>query len=429
MNAPQVNPHETRNLSILSGQRALQTVGWTMSNPAVVLSYLAISMDMPVLLAGLLVSIRRSGNVGVAVFGSDTAARLVNKKAVIAGTDFILAVCCLLAVASVLTASTAVVTAAFIVVVLLIGMVEEYQNLINWDFLADVLQSDSRQRLIYAAMGIGGMCTIAFTWTAHVVTQEYPAFARHSAVVAIAVVSFCIAALSVLLVRDLKRDVQDGHTGKDQQGVYQAARLAIAGFASKLRELLTMPWFRRFLLIRLALQTVELSIPFFAILAAIAHSGSHKGLTALIISSAAALMLGGPIWRSVGRLSNGSVMACGSLLAAVSGVALVLNHFVPVVDKTIIHSATLFVATVGVQGVTNARALYYLDNAPKEHRVAGLAVSKSVVKVWSIAVAAFMAFLAHTQHIAWAITFVSFLNICTAILVLSVSSRPKPVTA
>ncbi|MDA4844229.1 hypothetical protein [Hoeflea poritis] len=429
MGTQQVNPDEKRNLSVLFGQRALQTVGWSMSNPAVVLSYLAISMEMPILLAGLLVSVRRSGNVGMAVFGSSAAARLVNKKVVIARTDFILALCALLAIASVLTTSTAVVTATFFFVVLMIGMVEEYQNLINWDFLADVLESQNRQRLIYAAMGIGGTCTIAFTWAVHVATQEYPAFARHAAVVAIAVLSFSIAALSVLQVRDLRVATNDNRATGERRNFPQSARLALLDFVSKLRDLLTMPWFRRFLMIRLALQTVELSIPFFAILAAIAHSASHKGLTALIISSAAALMLAGPIWRSIGRLSNGMVMACGSLLAAASGAALVLNHYVPTVDDTIAHSAALFAVTVGVQGVTNARALWYLDNAPKAHRVAGLATSKSVVKVWSVVLAALMAALAHAQHIALAVSLVSFLNLCTAIFILSISGRAKAAAA
>lgn len=429
MGAQQINPDEKRNLSVLFGQRALQTIGWSMANPAVVLSYLAISMEMPILLAGLLVSVRRSGNVGVAVFGSGAAARLVNKKSVIAGTDFILALCSLVAIASVLTTSTLVVTAVFFFVVLMIGMVEEYQNLINWDFLADVLQSQNRQRLIYAAMGIGGTCTIAFTWGVHIATQEYPAFARHSAVVAIAVLSFSIAALSVLQVRDLRHATNDNHTRKKRRGYLQSARLAFSDFVSKLRTLLPMPWFRRFLLIRLALQTVELSIPFFAILAAIEHGASHKGLTALIISSAAALMLAGPIWRSVGRLSNGMVMACGSLLAAASGAALVLNHYVPTVDNTIAHSAALFAVTLGVQGVTNARALYYLDAAPKADRVPGLAISKCVVKVWSVLLAAFMAALAHTQHVALAIALVSFLNLCTAIVVVSIAGREEPAAA
>ncbi|WP_419910978.1 hypothetical protein [Hoeflea sp.] len=429
MDTPQVNPHEQRNFSVLFGQRALQTIGWSMSNPAVVLSYLAISMEMPVLLAGLLVSIRRSGNVGVAVFGADSASRLVNKKGMIAGTDMILALCSLIAVASVLTASIWVVTAAFLVVVLLIGIVEEYQNLINWDFIADVLQSENRQRLTYAAMGIGGVCTIALAWAVHIATVEYPPFARHSAVVAIAVVSFCVAALSVLQVRGLQSGTGEHRGTKRGTGVFQSARTGLSGFATELRQLLTMPWFRRFLLVRLALQNVELSIPFFAILAALAHGASQKGLTALIISSAAALMLAGPIWRSVGRLSNGTVMACGSALAAASGCALVINHYAPMIDKTVIHSITLFAVTVGVQGVTNARALYYLDNAPKEHRVAGLAISKSVVKVWSVVLAALMATLAHTQHVAWAIGFVSFLNLCTAIFVLSISGRAKPAAA
>ena len=52
------NRDEGRNLAILSGQASLATIGWTLASPSVVLVYLAISLDMPVFLAGLLMTVR-----------------------------------------------------------------------------------------------------------------------------------------------------------------------------------------------------------------------------------------------------------------------------------------------------------------------------------------------------------------------------------
>ncbi|MEX3008503.1 MFS transporter [Hoeflea sp. TYP-13] len=421
---PQESQHEKRNLSILFGQRALATMGWTMANPAVVLPYLAISLDVPVFLAGLLVSLRRSANLGVAVLGADFAAARINKKADISVTDFVLALCYVLAVASVISNSTIVVTVMFIVIVLLIGLTEEYQNLISWDFLADTLQSENRQRLMYTAMGIGGIGAIVFAWSAHFVMKEYPPLARHSTVIAIAVICFCVSAVSILLVREWKQQTDSTDPKPGGRSRLQASREAVASFFSSLRHLLSMPWFRRYVLIRMALQNVELSVPFFAILAAISHGASQKGLTALIISSAAALVIAGPVWRFVGRISNGAVMAGGAIMAALAGVVLIVNHYVQWADVTVVHSLTLFAVTVGVQGVSSARALYYMDIAPKEYRVSGLAVSKSVVRVAGIILAAFMAALAHMQHVTWAIALVAILNVCTAIFVFSVSGKP-----
>ncbi|MCP4318300.1 MAG: permease [Hyphomicrobiales bacterium] len=423
---PQKPEQEKRNLAVLFGQRALATIGWTMASPAVVLPYLVISLEMPVFLAGFLVSLRRSANLGTAVLGAEFAAARTNKKADISATDFVLAMCYVLALASIAINSSFVVTALLVLAVLIIGLTEEFQNLISWDFLADTLQSDNRQRLTYSAMAIGGLGAILLTWIAHIAMKEHPPLTRHSTVIVIAVVCFLVSAASILLVRELKRSAANTNIPAVRNGRLKAARQAIAHFYASLRNLLSMPWFRKYVMMRIALQTVELSVPFFAILAAISHGASQKGLTALVISSAAALVVAGPVWRAVGRISNAAVMAGGALVAALAGVLLVGNYYVHLADITVAHSITLFAVTVGMQGVSSARALYYMDMAPKEYRVSGLAVSKSVVRVFGVVLAAGMAALAHLQHVTWAISLVAILNICTAIFVFSAASQPAP---
>ncbi|MEM9105651.1 MAG: permease, partial [Pseudomonadota bacterium] len=197
---------------------------------------------------------------------------------------------------------------------------------------------------------------------------------------------------------------------------------------SSTAELMLMRWFRRYVMISIALQTVELSVPFFAILAAISQGGSQKGLTALILSSAAALVVSGPIWRLVGRRSDGAVMAGGALMAAMAGILLIINYIRPILDVTLIHAAALFAVTVAMTGVSNARTLYFMDLAPKDYRIAGLAASKSVVRIVGIFLATGVAALAHLQHITWAIALVAGLNLLTAVYVFIAAAPPAPAT-
>ncbi|MEM9104280.1 MAG: hypothetical protein AAGC96_01390, partial [Pseudomonadota bacterium] len=310
---------ERRNLSVLSLQRALATIGWTMASPSVVLPYLVISLDMPVFLAGALVSIRRTANLGIALFGVDYANSRTNRKLNISATDLVLALCYGLAVASVAINSANLIMALLVMSVLIIGMTEEFQNLISWDFLADTLQSENRQRLTYWSMALGGIGAIILTWLAHLTLQDSPALTRHSIVIVIAVCCFVISALSILLVSELNRQNPPTESTVERQSFAKRAQAAWQQSWSSTAELMLMRWFRRYVMIRIALQTVELSVPFFAILAAISQGGSQKGLTALILSSAAALVVSGPIWRLVGRRSDGAVMAGGALMAAMAG--------------------------------------------------------------------------------------------------------------
>ena len=71
---------QATNYSILRGQGVFNTMAWTMANPSVVISYLAISLDVPVVIAGLLVTIRQSAALMTALFGTPIAARRPRKR-------------------------------------------------------------------------------------------------------------------------------------------------------------------------------------------------------------------------------------------------------------------------------------------------------------------------------------------------------------
>ncbi|MDA4844230.1 hypothetical protein [Hoeflea poritis] len=419
---------EKRNLSVLFGQGTFSTTAWTMANPSVVLTYLAISLELPVLLAGMLVTFGQAACLMTAIFATPIAAQRPQKKRDLAATDIVLAVAFAVALAAAAFGTPLVVGICFVFVILVVKATSEYQAIITAGFYGEVLNSRSRTLLMYSVMTLGGIVTGTLAWSAHRAFFDDPPFDRHVVLVTIGVACFVVASAVILLVREFERVARETPASVDKA----VHKFSIAAQTSEaidnLRLLIGMQWFRRYLRVRLALLTVELSIPFYAILAALAHHTSPKGLAALILSSATALIVSGPLWGLVGTKSTRTVMTAGASLAALAGAILVANFFYPVIDSPYIHAIALFIVTVAVRGVSTARYLYFMDVAPEEYAVIGIGVSKVVVRTVGIALSFAMASVAHLQHVIWAILALALINAITAALTYRTAGNPDTKT-
>ncbi|WP_419910976.1 MFS transporter [Hoeflea sp.] len=416
---------ERRNLSVLFGQGTFSTTAWTMANPSVVLTYLAISLQLPVILAGLLVTFGQAACLFTAIFATPIAARRAQKKRDLAATDIVLAIAFIVALAAAAFGTTLVVAISFVLVILVVRAASEYQAILTAGFYGEVLNSRSRTLLMYSVMTLGGVVTGVLAWTAHRTFFDDPPFDRHVVLVTIGVVCFIVASAVMLLVRELEgtapKEKAPAAAPGQKFSFRQQTREAIENF----RLLIGMHWFRRYLRVRLALLTVELSIPFYAILAALAHHTSPKGLAALILSSATALIVSGPLWGLVGTKSTRTVMAAGACLAAFAGFLLVANFFYPVVASPYIHAIALFIVTVAVRGVSTARYLYFMDVAPEKYAVIGIGASKVAVRIVGIGLSFTMATVAHLQHVIWAILALALINAATALLAYRSAEKPQ----
>ena len=70
-----------------------------------------------------------------------------------------------------------------------------------------------------------------------------------------------------------------------------------------------------------------------------------------------------------------------------------------------------------------------MDMAPKEYRVQGLAISKSIVRISGILLTTLMAALAHTQHVVWAIVTLACFNIIAACIAFAVATKSATLQA
>ncbi len=396
-------------MSALTSQSVMSQMAWTMGSPSVVLPFLAVALELPMLLAGALVSIRKLGNMTGDIFLADTIASQREKKRAVALCEVSLGACLLLAVIVATTGSKPIVAIAFVAAFFLIGLIEEVQGLMLVDFLSDHLTSKSRMWQHYLQLGFGGIGAIALTLVIHNVMQGRQAVERHIAVIAIATACFFIAGFLVLAVREMVAE----KPGVQEQQISPVGSLG--AFVSNAKVMFQENWFRQYLMMRLPLVVVALSVPFFALIAAEAHHSSAKGLTALILSTAAGFIVAAPLWQLVNMRSNRAVMVVGTLMVAITGAILIVLHFLKLDHNVHVHAVSLFVATVAVTGVGGARKLYFMDIAPKYQRVKAAAVVKSVSRLTAVVIGAALAAVAHSQEVIWAVVFVTLVSGLAAI--------------
>ncbi|WP_120634695.1 MFS transporter [Ruegeria sp. EL01] len=413
MSQKQFEPHR-RNLPILAGQGAFAVMAWSMASPPIVLTFLAVSLDLPVFLAGLLVTIRHAAGTLSDMFLAQSIARLPKKKAAIARTDLAVAVCFLLVILAVIYGTRPMVTVAFVVGIFVIGVLGEIKSLMIIDFISDNLPSKDRMRISYTQKALGGAATIAIALLLHQFFQDAPALTRHSMVIGFGAACFILSALFMMTLQERQPD----------QSVRPAppssSRLDnIKTYWHEAKTLLDERWFRRYVLIRLTFVLTGLSVPFYALLAAEAHHSSAQGLTALVVSSAAALLVAAPLWRALSGYSNRIVMVAGASMVAITGAGLVAIHHWGFDHSVHLHAIALFVVTVAVTGLGSARGLYFMDIAPKPQRIAAQAISQTLVRLAIVAISAALAAIAHMNEIVWAVAAISAGSLLAVVAILS----------
>lgn len=395
-----------RNVPVLAGQSILSQVAWTLGSPSVVLPFLAVSFELPMFVAGALVSVRMVGSMIADFFLARPIADQPQKKRGIAMTEIAVGACLLTAMAIAATGVVPLIAIAFIAIFFVIGLVDEIQNLMFTDLLGDHVESKSRMVMHYLQLGAGGLGAIGLALLVHEITKDNPPFSRHSAVIAVSFTFFVLSGLCILAMSEIGKSPSTNSTGNF------ASKLSLKANVQSIRDMFQHAWFRRYLVMRMPLVVVSLSVPFFALIAAEAHHASARGLTAMIVSSASGYLVSAPLWQFVNMKSHRAVMVTGTLMVAATGVVLLSYHYLGFDHDVHLHAVALFVVTVAVTGIGSARKLYFLDVAPKDQRVQASAAIKSIARLSAVAVSAMLAAIAHMHEVALA---VGLIVICSLI--------------
>ncbi|QFT32079.1 Major Facilitator Superfamily protein [Labrenzia sp. THAF82] len=399
---------ERRTLSLLAGQTSLAQTAWTMASPSIVITFLAVSVGMPVFLVGALVSVRQLASSLTDIFLFERIAKVKNRKLALSLCDMILALCFGATIVSVLFGTQTQTSIVFVVCIFTMGVADEFQHLLMTDFLADNLQSKSRLLLQYTQMAIGGGFGVALAWIAHELTLELPPLSRHSIVVTIGIACFALSALAILAVED------SAPTNAARPSATRSPLRLVRNYYLNVLAMMKQSWFRQYVVITTVFSAVILAVPFFALIAAETHHTTSKGLTAMVTSYALGYIVAGPLWGTLNNVSHRLVMITCSLLVGFCGSILATLHMLNLQHDLRIHAIAIFVVTVAVRGIIAVLQVYFMEIAPKGQRVKGIAVARSFGRLTMICLSALLAAVAHLQETVWAIFFIAFVSFATA---------------
>ncbi len=391
---PQGKDHNYRNFI---WQGALSNQAWVLSSPSIVMPFIAVSLQLPIFLAGSLVALRHTAGTVIDVFALGWLSNTRNRKRGIIIADIGIGLCYIAFVVALFSDNKVAIGIAFTGLLLLIGAIHEVKSLLMTPFFTENLNSDQRIRVQFLQILAGGLCAIGIALFIHWLLNDDASLTRHALVVTTGAICFVLSGLAFMTIRDVESDPDHDIPAKDNDDHTKPR------FFDAARELSTEPWFRNYITIRLLLVMLGLSVPIFALVTAQAHHDTPHGLTALLVSSAASLTISAPLWRFVNGYSYRLTLIIGALMVFAAGLLLVLISATETKQPVYLHATAVFVASAAASGMTGARVLYFMDLAPKDQIFAAQSVVKTIARFAIIGSVALLAGIAHTQDSIWSV--------------------------
>lgn len=193
------------------------------------------------------------------------------------------------------------------------------------------------------------------------------------------------------------------------------------GAAAKLAEQVAsakvaLPWFRRFLLVRLALLSVELAGPFYVVYARDMFAGQAGMLGTIVIAAGAAAALSSPFWGRFADWSSPKVLFLSGLLGASAGIVALAIGLLPSAARSLYLMAGMFVLFgIAEAGVMLGRKTDLIDRVDAGHRATYVAFANSAMGVAALLFGG-LGMVAEVAGLKWLISLLLALSIAGGVL-------------
>ncbi len=402
-------PAERWNFATLLVQGVARRVGNELSSEKLVLPFLYTALGGAVLYSGVfapvvLVARLLAQLLGARLIGATLKTRgyLALSTAVVAG-----------ALVSVAALSPAVPThwlpAVFIMASAVMGMSNGFGALTFQDMIGRVLGARPRTNLLFAIGAASGAGVIVTTVVSQAVTGVAPGEATgedHTMLVWVGAGMLLLSSLGAFAVREQPRAAPSAAASGERY---------MASLISSIRIVLRLAWFRRFMVERILLLSVEMVTPFFAVHAATLHAHTAPSLSLFVIAFSLGMIGGGLAWPYVSRKSIQLVLSGSALVAGLAAVLAFLNHIMVSIQSPLTHAAMMFLLAFATQGALDGSTAYVVGSSTDEERPYCIAVSNLAAGIIGVGVAFAAGFIAGYRGAIAAIIIMGVINVVAAV--------------
>jgi Na+/melibiose symporter-like transporter len=388
-------------LNVLNG--AASKLAEQVASAKLVLPWLLSALGAPAIFVGLLLPLRQTGTLLPQLAVAGVIRRYPRRKWFWVVSAMVQALMLLAMMAAALALPPTAAGAVIVGCLLVFSAARGVGSVAFQDVTGKTIPKGRRGRMLAARGMIGGLLTIGTGFAIRATFGEAAAYRPALALLLGGAVLWLLAGLAFAGMTESPGAVAGGRN---------ALREAAAGFGL-LREL---TWFRRFLVVRAALLSVELAGPFYVLYVKQMLPGESAALGLVIIAAGLAAALSSPVWGRFADLSSRKVLIISGILAAVTGLGALALGFAPPAWRSPYLAAAIFLLLGFAEaGVLLGRKTYLIDRADPDRRATLVAFANSAIGVAALLFGA-LGFVAEAPGLPWLIAVLVFLGLAGAAL-------------
>ena len=342
------------------------------AGPNLILPWLFQLIGAPIWMFGFLMPIKQSFSLLPQMVVAGQIRALAKRKWVWVGSAIVQALCLLLMIPIALWFSPTAGGFSLLILLTFFSIASGTASVAFQDVLGKTIDKGHRGRLLARRALIGGFLTSAAGLLLHRYRETSQDLTPVLFLLLIAAVLWGLSAFFFALIREFSGAVQGG-------------RNAISETRAGMQLFRQHSGFRRFLLARSLLLSVELATPFLVLHAGQLLQLNIQSIGSLVIAIGISQILSSPFWGKMADRSSKNVMALSALIAFGSVLLAVLLTFLPAYSFQYAGYLLVFVLIgLAEAGVRLGRKTYLVDATPHDERMTYTAFGNGLVGIIAI---------------------------------------------
>ncbi len=414
-------PKLTRNDAIFMAHRVSEQTSAGLGSTSMVLPFLFTAFSGPAMLAGLLLPLYRIASVSSSAVFAPLVLMAKRRRYFMAVGTAMVAVG-LLMVAGLTGPQSAewMLILLFFSAALLMGIGWGMHSIAENSVMANLWEVERRGSLMGTTDALSGVFLVAVALASAFLFQSKTATTPNLSLVWGAAAAAAGAAIIALLVHEGAHPAAAIKKERSRHTLWHSAK---ASYLSVGRQ----SWYRRMILARVLLVSVEYGTAFYAIHAAERHASAAGALAIFAIATAAGVVVGGTISRYVLRKSERMGLVIGGVFGCIAALGALLGEVDPQWKAVWVYTATFFALSIGAISIYSARTAYFLACVAEEDRENGLAMTKIIMEPANTTFVVVMGALAQYQQPVAPIIVIALLGIAGVFAALTLPpSRHRP---